>query len=236
MSLLTLIRQTCRAPGVNMPVPNAVGTSSNDTVLQLLEIANEEGVELARRGQWQALLKTATFTTVATSLQTTLAAVAPNFDYMINQTFWNTTLRRPMYGPLSVQEYRQQVAFVALGPWANYIILEGKIYFVPTPAAGNTCTFSFVTKAWCTSSSGTAQTALLADSDVSLLDEQLMKLGIIWRWRQGKGLDYAEDYAKYERMAADMLGRDGSKPVLNMGGGACDLWPWVFVPAGSWPT
>jgi len=235
MSLLTLIQQACRAPGLNLPSPNAVATSTNDSVLQLLEIANEEGVELARRGEWQALRRTATFTSVATPIQVALDTVAPNFDYMINNSFWDITLRRPLFGPLSVQEYQQQVAMFALGPWYQYIILDGDIVFVPTPSAGDTCSFAYITKAWCTDSTGATPKQLFsADDDVSLLDEQLMKLGIIWRWKQGKGLDYAEDYAKYERMLSDILGRDASKPVLNMGGTMYDIYPGVIVPAGSW--
>ena len=235
MSLLTLIQQSCRAPGVNLPVPNAVATSTNDTVLQLLEIANEEGVELAKRGQWQALLRTANFTTVATPVQTQLDTVAPNFDYMVNNSFWDTTMRRPLFGPMSIQEYQQQVAMFAIGPWYQYIIFDGDIVFVPTPSAGDACAFAYITKAWCTDSTGaTPKESFTADDDVSLLDEQIMKLGIIWRWKQGKGLDYAEDYAKYERMVAEALGRDASKPVLNMGGTFYDVFPGVWVPSGSW--
>jgi hypothetical protein len=235
MSLLTLIQQTCRAPGVNLPRPNAVATSTNDTVLQLLELANEEGVELSRRGEWQALRRTASFTSVATNIQTSLATAAPFFDYMINDSFWDQTLRRPLFGPLTVQEYQQQVSMFSIGPWYQYIILDGDIVFVPAPSAGDTCSFAYMTTAWCTDSTGASpQTAFTADADVSLLDEQIMKLGIIWRWKQGKGLDYAEDYAKYERMLEQALGRDASKPVLNAGGVTYDVMPAILVPAGSW--
>jgi hypothetical protein len=53
-----------------------------------------------------------------------------------------------------------------------------------------------------------------------LLDEEIMAEGIIWRWQEFKGLAYAEQYAKYERLVNDAMGRDGGKPRLNLGGSA----------------
>jgi hypothetical protein len=38
-----------------------------------------------------------------------------------------------------------------------------------------------------------------------------MTQGVIWRWKAAKGLEYAEDYNKYERLVADQMGRDGGK-------------------------
>ena len=232
MSLLTLVQSVCRAPGLTVQVPNAVATSGDNTILQLMGIANQEGKSLARRGAWQALENEATFTTVATAIQTALAA---NLSYIINDTIWNRTLKTALYGPLSPADYQAQLAATSVGPWARYRVRGGRILFLPTPTAGQTCVYEYITKAWCTDSTGaTAKTALSADSDVSLLDEFIMEMGMVWRWKQGKGLDYAEDFAKYEYLVADALGRDGSKPILDAGGSEYGTFPGVFVTAGSW--
>ena len=59
-------------------------------------------------------------------------------------------------------------------------------------------------------------------------------MGIIWRWKQAKGLAYAEDYNKYERRVADAVAREATKPVLDLAGGLAEYQPGLFVPQGNW--
>jgi hypothetical protein len=61
-----------------------------------------------------------------------------------------------------------------------------------------------------------------------------MILGTIWRWKQAKGMTYAEDFAKYERRIAELLQRDAVKPTLSMTGTMYDVVPLVVVPSGTW--
>ena len=58
-------------------------------------------------------------------------------------------------------------------------------------------------------------------------------MGLIWRWKAAKGLDYSEDYAKYERRVTDAMGRDAGKPKLSMDGASYDIQPVILVPRGS---
>jgi len=238
MSLLTIVQQACRSPGVGLPAPAAVTTSSDEAVLQFLTIANEEGQELSRRTPaWTALQVETTFTTLATISQGSMVTIAPNCNYIINDTIWDRDLRRPVFGPLTPQFWQQQVSQVMTGPWSQFRVQRGLLEFYPAPTAGHTCAFEYITKAWCTDSTGLVEKTLFdADTDVSLLDEYLMQLGVVWRWKQGKGLDYAEDYAKYERAVTDAMGRDGSKPILNLGEVRYDIYPGILVPSGSWPV
>ena len=235
MSLLSLVIAACRSPGINLDAPNAVATSTNETVLRLMQIVNEEGKDLAQRGAWQALQLQASFATVATESQGVLTTIAPNINYIINDTIWDTTRRRPLFGPLTPQQFQQQKSMYMTGPWYQFRVRAGLLLFVPVSAAGDACVFEYITKGWCTDVAGTAsKTAYALDTDVSLLNEDIMKLGVVWRWKQGNGLDYAEDYAKYERQVANALGRDASKPVLNMGDYRYDIMPGIFVSSGSW--
>lgn len=234
MTCLTVIQNVCKRM-LPTSVPTAVATSSDPQIIQLLALLNEEGQSLAERTNWQALTNEATFTTVATEIQGTLATVAPGCKFVINDTIWNRTLRRPVFGPLAPQIWQQQKAMFMQGPWNQYRIVGGSIKFVPVPSAGESCYFEYVTKNWATDSTGaTGQPCFLADADLSLLDEQLLELGLIWRWREAKGLEFDTQYKKYEARVIDAIGRDASKPVLNMGQTEFDIYPGVYVPAGSW--
>ncbi len=107
------------------------------------------------------------------------------------------------------------------------------VRFIPTPTAGDTIAFEWISKYWCTGAGGDAAT-WAADADTAYLDEEIMAQGVVWRWQAAKGLEYAESYNKYERLIADATARDAGKQALNMGGGSTGYQPGILVPAGSW--
>lgn len=232
-TILQIVQTACKRIGINSP--NTVVTSNDQQVIQLLALLEEEGQEQAARYQWQTLQREATFTTVATELQSSLAAITTGFDYIVNDTIWNRTLRRPVYGPKSEQDWQQVVANQINGPFNSFRIKSDGIYFYPAPVAGQTCAFEYITKHWITTSVGGTSATATNDADTPLLDDKLLILGLIWRWKAAKGLDYREDYTKYEQKITDMRGRDAGKPRLNLNGGAVyDIQPVIAVPRGSW--
>jgi hypothetical protein len=220
--------------GLNKPL--AVVSSLESEIIQLQEIANEEGQELTARYSWQALTKEATFSTVATESQGTITTIAgSDFDHIINETFWNRSQRRPVFGPLSDSKWQQLKAQQLVGPWIQHRIRNNEILFIPVPSAGQTCAFEWISKNWCVASAGTpTYPKWTNDDDTGILDERVMTLGIIWRWKSIKGFEYAEDFAKYERAVADYMTRDGGKARLSLGSSHFDVFPGVIVPSGNW--
>ena len=234
MSLLTLVQSASRKLGLN--VPSAVATSTDPAVLQLMELASEEGQDLAKRTRWTALDVQTSFITVATENQGLLSTIAPGLKFIINQTIWNRTLRRPVFGPLGPSDWQQFEGLAISGPWNQFRIQQGIIKFFPVPVAGQSCYFEYVTKNWCLANDGvTGRSSWSVDTDTALLDEDVMTLGLVWRWREAKGLDFTSAFQKYETQVTDAIGRDGSKPVLNLGGARYSIEPGVFVPSGNWP-
>jgi hypothetical protein len=139
-----------------------------------------------------------------------------------------------VYGPKSQQDWQQSKAMQINGPFNSYRIIADAINFYPVPAAGQTCAFEFISRNWINTSVGATSSYWTNDTDTPKLDSQLIVLGTIWRWKQAKGLDYAEDFSKYERRINDAMGRDASKPILNANGTRYDIEPVVMVPSGSW--
>jgi hypothetical protein len=73
------------------------------------------------------------------------------------------------------------------------------------------------------------------DTDTFVFNEEVLTLGLIWRFKGQKGFDYSEDRDKYNRLLLDEVARDGSKPTLNLvGGTGHELVPGIMVPTGSW--
>jgi hypothetical protein len=105
----------------------------------------------------------------------------------------------------------------------------------PVPTAGDSYAFEYVSKNWCQSVASVEQSAWTADSDTGILEEELMTLGVVWRFKAGQGFDYAEEFRNYELMVTQAAARDGGKRTLNAGyyiGTRRRRAP--FVQDGSW--
>lgn len=234
MSLLSLTQDACDRIG--LPRPSLVIGSSDTQVRQLLGLAQQEGKDLARRGPWQELTKETTFTATATTTQS--GALPSDFERMIEGTFWNRTQDRRVVGPLTPQKWQMLQTGLYSLVWDAFRIRGTEILMSPAPTAGDTLAFEYVSKNWCTNANGsTERSSWVADDDVGLLDEELLTLGLIWRFKKAKGLDYSEEFRSYEQMIEKKLANDGGMGVLDLngdrldgGGGAYD----PFIPEGTW--
>lgn len=222
MTVLEIVRAACGTIGI--PRPNSAIGSSDSGVVQLLELFNEEGSELASRSSsgWQALIREATFTTVAIEDQgavDTIIGAANAFRHILNETIWNRTQMQPIYGPRAASSWQGLKAQSFAGPYPEYRIRGGHLLFLPAPAAGDTCAFEYASKNWLQSSDGTEQRSRATnDEDVPVLDDEIILAGLKWRWRQSKGLDFGQDFEKYEARVIDALARDGTKATLSLSG------------------
>lgn len=231
LNCLQIIQTACKRLGLTPPT-SAVQSQDN-AILQLVALSEEEGQEQSTRYPWEALQKEATFTTVAAQLQGAMSTIAPGCDYVVNNTIWNRALRRPVYGPKSQQDWQQMVATQINGPFNSYRIKADSLYFYPIPVAGQTCAFEYQSQYWVNLNAGGTASVWGSDLDTPAIDDQLMTLGLVWRWRQAKGLDFTADYQKYEKRYADMAARDAGKPTLNLNGAKYEVQPVVLVPSGS---
>lgn len=231
MSLLSLVKDACDRLG--LPRPTVVYASTDQQVIQLLGLAQQEGIELARRHRWQAITAEKTFTSTAAETQT--GAIPSDFDRFVDDTFYNRTQKREVQGPLNAQQWAFHKSVVATTIIEAFRQRGNNILITPTPNGTDTYAYEYVSRNWCESSGGTDQAAWAADTDTGILSEELMKLGLVWRWKKAKGLDYAEEFRTYEMQVAQAIARDGGKPTLNIGSGSNTRGARrPFVPDGSW--
>lgn len=95
--------------------------------------------------------------------------------------------------------------------------------------------FQYMSDAFCETAGGTGQKTWQNDTDVGLLDEPLMILGIRWRWLKTKGLEYAEDFNTYERRVTDAMARDGGSPKLSLESRDRHYREaGIIIPIGNW--
>lgn len=232
MSLLSLIQAVCNTPGVGIAEPSTVVNSGDVSIDELLELANQEGQELSRQHDWAVLLKEQTFSTSAAAAQT--GAIPSDFDRFINDSIYNRTTDRKLIGPISPQQWQAIQANGTVSTVIQSFRIRGTDFLItPTPSAGQTIAFEYVSKNWCESSGGTDQSAWAADTDVGLLDERLMKLGIVYRWRKKRGFSWQDAFEEYTTEWMKAAGRSGGAPTLMLNSRPT-FRRYPMVPDGSW--
>lgn len=234
MALLDLIQDVSRQLG--MSTPTVVMTSNDQRVLELLVMANSTGDELSRRYEWQELTFQATFTSNSTIDQGYLTgSIATDFGRFVDQTFWDRNLRQNIIGPVTAQEWQSDLSFAVVGPPYKFIVQSDILKVGPTAiGSGHTMVFNYITKNWCQSSGGTGQSSFAADTDTTRIPQELFKLSLIWRWKQAKGLAYAEDMESAEEQIERYTGQNAGRRVLFVGGQGI-YYLAENVPLGDWP-
>jgi hypothetical protein len=234
MTLLEVVQQFCLRSGI--PKPTTVAGSTDTQILQIQALLEEEGNDLAARGDWESLTNEATLTTVATESQGVMTTIASNgFRHIKNKTIWDRTDRLPVIGPINQRQWQALKAVVMTGPRYQFRIRGGELLVNPVPVAGHDWAFEYISKNWIVNNTGMVfKNLFTADTDEFLLPDDLLLMGLRWRWMREKGLDYSELFATYEAQVKDAVGRDSGKETLYMDNTHQLASPGTFIPSGSW--
>lgn len=231
MSLLTIVTDACDMVG--LPRPSTVFGNSDDSARQLLALANDEGRDLAGRHQWQALTKEASFSATGTTTQGLITSLAgSDFKFIVNNTMWDRSSTRYVCGGLTPDVWQHLKASNVSGPYPEYRLRQNYLLMIPSPSSGDSYFFEYYSRNWCQSADGaTTYAAWAADDNTGILSEELMSLGLRWRYLRAKGMDYQEEYKTYRDRVNDAIARDGSKMSINLAGSQPGM---PNYPEGSW--
>lgn len=150
----------------------------------------------------------------------------PNdFSYFQQLTWWDRTYRWQMQGPLSAQEWQVLKSGLSpIGPRRFFRVIGNKFYLHPAPSVtGDTLVFEYYSNAWCQSNAAVAQSTWTADTDYYSLDDDAFILGLKWRYKAAKGLDYAQEKRDYDVVCDRLVARNGGNRDLRMNSQAQDI-------------
>ena len=233
MTLLTICQDAANEIGV--PSPSAVIGSVDTTVIQLLAAANREGKSLVSGYDWQTLVKEETHTTIAAESQGVMTTIASDFLRFSNDTMWNRTTNRKFYGPLNNTEWQTLKGIVVNGV-TNYFRIRGNLLLLnPIPTVGQSLVFEYIGKNWVdTTGDGSANaTSYAADANTTVLDEDLITLGVVWRFLKQKGLPYDNQFQEYQMKLSEKQANDGAKQIIRLTGNYTTFLP-VNEPEGNY--
>lgn len=215
------------------------GTSTVENVKLYAALINRQGRALrdVKEGGWTILQRLHTFNTVASTDE---YALPSDYVRLINSTVWDRTLLTPAIGPISPLVWQTiKSGLVGTGAYSpRYRIVrstvaatfERKFIIDPVPTAVEAMAFEYLSTFWATNSAGsTGKSTISLDTDNCLLDDDLMVMGMIWRWRRALGYEYASSLAEYNERLDQKMADDAPAQGVSLSGSP-DTAPFLGYP------
>lgn len=230
LPLLEIVQTACAEIGI--PNPTSVVSNQDQQIRQLLALANREGREqVSVANGWPQLRALQTITLV--NGQEAYSFPQDYNDY-IPATIWNVDQRWPVQGPLTAQEWETiKAGYINILPYQRYRIMQGQIYFDPVPDSsmdGQTVITEYQSNGFCQSAAGVVQNQWQADTDVWRLPQDIIVLGLKWRFLAAKRLDYSEEKKAWADCVDRELARAYGGRTLSMN--TSDAWGWDVLGDG----
>lgn len=216
MSLLGLVKSVMDANGWQLPV-TAVSSSQDQNMRQSFALANRALLSISFKKDWPVLVREHKFTTVAAQTDYPLP---PDFHHLVAPSAMNASQYYEMKGSLTpLQWYRK--ALQGGVDWGDSFRLDafGKQFSVaPEPSGGDDLVFMYITSDIVMDVNGNPVKRYSQDTDVAIVDEDLVELDFQWRWRQKKGLDYTAEIAELNGTIRTRYAQYLGFGELNIGG------------------
>ena len=235
LSLLEIVQRVRGRLG--QPIPTSVAGSSDPGIIQSLGLLNEFVEDLLIRKYWQSNTREGEFYAIAAENQGALSTLFPDgFEGLLPDTFYNRTTQLQLRGGISPEEWTAGQALNSSGPIPNFRIRGNSLLLSPVPVAGERYTCEYMSSYFVYGpSDATYRTYWLRDTDTCVVGDALPMAYLKWAWKKEKGLEYAEDFRKYEALVAVKSLREKRPQVLSMNGGPETFRPGILVSPGSWP-
>ncbi len=198
--------------------PSSLFSTSDPFALELADLANEVATDIAQVHDWRKLQLLATLAGDAVAIAFSLPT---DYDRMpkkaeVHSLNWKTA---------NFRRVRDQDEWIYIqdnlisGMPGNWIILGGKMQIFPPMPVGETARFYYASNKVVAvdAASAGSKTAFETDTDCFVLNERLLTLGLIWRWRSQKRMEYAEDLKNYELALEQEIAKDKGSNILTVG-------------------
>lgn len=219
-TVLSLVKDA--ADELSLARPGDISDTTDDATAQkLVRHLTRTCRQLSAEYDWARLRREKTFTTVALAEQT--GAIPSDFQRFVKDTIWNRTTRTKVQGPIQASDWQIRQAQASTGPFQNFNIRGSAFLMTPTPSAGWTIAYEYISKYIGLAVDGTTERSVFTgDDDTTYFDDELVILGTVWRYRKAEGLDYSEEFREYQMRRANLIKMDGNRRILDMGGGTLD--------------
>ena len=213
MTVLTACQEA--AVKLNQSRPSSIFSTSDPFAAELALAANETAEAILSAYDWQKLT---TLGTITGDGSATAFDLPSDYDRMVKKaSVHSATWQNSSFGPavdLDGWLYSTDVGFS--GTPGDWIIFGGQFQVTPAMPVGETARFYYISNL-IVGATPANKTSFTADSDTFRLSEKLLRLGVVWRWRSNKRMEYAEDLSNFEIAISEEIGKDRGSKILTVG-------------------
>ncbi|WP_273794159.1 hypothetical protein [Brucella intermedia] len=195
MTILSAINAVCDV--VSLDRFDTVVGNSDPNALTMLELAQEAGEEIIRRGDWGRGIKTVATTNNPFPLPEDFQRVYIGGAVMLA----DGSFSRPV---INMSDWLAVRAVESSQPF--FFVSGGKISFSPV-ASYQGGTLIYVSENWIRDG-GDEKAIITKDDNTTFFPDRLLTKDIIWRWRRQKGMSYEDQQAEFEADFAIELAAD----------------------------
>ncbi len=207
------------APRIGMEVPTELMASTEREHVELIEIIEDCAKYIAFDvgHDWRLLI---TLATITGDGATATASRETDFSRMVHDgNLWSSRVEYPLEYIDSADKWLEidvlSVDYI-IGAWTD---IGGSLQFKPTPEDGETIKYYYLSDLIVSPAAGNDTASFVADTDTFRLNERLLKLCVIWQWKEAKGLEYAEDMDNFQIALARAIVDDKGRRVISVGRG-----------------
>lgn len=239
MSLLTIVTEFAERAGWVVPV--AVASSSDTQLRKVKGLLNELVTELVNGPYtYSFLIKEAAFTSVDGAAQGYLDDLAvAGYRSMMPGTFFDRSQNLEIKGPLSAEEWQRRQAMQLSGTCYEFREWQGQIWLSPDGVEGADMAFEYRSKYVVVDAVTDAPDLIYKpkftlDTDTCLIPEDILLLGLRYKWREDNGFDATNLKASFESVLATFQAQEGVKRKVSMRGADAGKGTGIVIPFGSY--
>lgn len=214
--------------------PTSFFGSSGQLELELCDLVNEVAQDVANYQEWQQLQKVATLTGDGV---TESFPIPDDFEEMnvanamldLSAWFWN------YFRYTNISQYLASKAYDFQTSPGGWILHNNEFHFWPIIPNGQSATYPYITTNIVTDANGIGKREFTEDTDTFFMDERVLTLGLVWRWRENKKLDATGDQEAFLKALTEYgVKLDGDKTIarrVRRFGNLPVAWPRTIGPA-----
>jgi len=217
MSALTIVQDASSAMGLTQP--STIESSSDSQAIKMLSLLNRLGKQLNRSFDWQTMVRKTNFTTDGSSEYIISASPVSVTDFanITTPLIYNYTENRAIVGMGANEDQLRRMYGITNVSDNKFRILNDKLLFDSAIPSGQDLHFEYKSKNLVIPANGSDKSAFNLDADTSYLDEELLTLGLIYKFKNETGLTYDEEFREYQTYLSNLKDQDKQKLVVDMG-------------------
>ncbi len=217
MSLLSICRDVLAETG--WPVLNTIASNSDPTAVQIFSLANKELEALSEAYDWPHLETDYSFNTVD---GTSIYAWPSDFRKSVSGSLYDASEYYSLRGSLPADEWhlRKYGLLGSIGRQSFRVKYVGGvpgIEIAPEPNEARELVALYQTTNYASTDALVIKEKYELDTDLSLIPERLVKMGLNWRFRRAKGLDFSAEIAEWRSTVQQQFSARIDAPDIMIG-------------------